>query len=234
MGRTPFTCKGGTHTEGSGRAAGPREGGQGWAEGTGQLSGAGREEGEAGVLKLKPKGPLGCRDGGTAKEGEEHKERNGGVTCSWRRVYCQDVTPGAFSMKRRALVMRKLACWERKRCSLNPPAPEKTQALRFLFLCPLTPRHWLAHSGTTVSTNALTRAGPKAPPLPSPLLRRPISRTRTTGMAQCSITDCTVNLSLSRAVMGRDRAMSRHHLQKEVTLCSRERPETRIFTEHLH
>lgn len=37
--------------------------------------------------------------------------------------------------------------------------------------------------------------------------------TSTIGTAYFSITDCTVNLSLSRAVTGRDKAISRHHLK---------------------
>lgn len=37
--------------------------------------------------------------------------------------------------------------------------------------------------------------------------------TSTIGTAYFSITDCTVNLSLSRAVTGRDNAISRHHLK---------------------
>lgn len=42
--------------------------------------------------------------------------------------------------------------------------------------------------------------------------------TSTIGTAYFSITDCTVNLSLSRAVTGRDRAISRHHLKNRKQL----------------
>ena len=48
----------------------------------------------------------------------------GSLTCSWRRVYCQVVTPGALSMKRRALVMRKLACGGQERHCLNATPPQ--------------------------------------------------------------------------------------------------------------
>lgn len=39
---------------------------------------------------------------------------------SWRRVYCQEVTPGALNMKRRALVMRKPAYVDRMGTVLIP------------------------------------------------------------------------------------------------------------------
>lgn len=42
--------------------------------------------------------------------------------------------------------------------------------------------------------------------------------TSTIGTAYFSITDCTVNLSLSRAVTGRERAISRHHLRDKKQL----------------
>lgn len=44
--------------------------------------------------------------------------------------------------------------------------------------------------------------------------------TSTVGTAYFNITDCTVNLSLSRAVTGRDNAISRHHLKKWKTACN--------------
>lgn len=91
---------------------------------------SGREE-EAGVLQLKPSGPLAAEEGDSQETGEDAATGKGGAcrgkggTWSWRSVYCQDVTPGALSMKRRALVMRKLICWEEERCSLNPQPPRR-------------------------------------------------------------------------------------------------------------
>ena len=106
------------------RAASPQQGGHGFPapesfpEWQGTAVGVRKGAREAGVLKLKPGGPLGCREGGavtdkrTQPPGKEESMTEEGrvVTCSRRRVYCQEVTPGAFSMKRRPLVKRKLAC----------------------------------------------------------------------------------------------------------------------------
>lgn len=84
-------------------------------------------------------------------------------------MYCQEVTPGAFSMKRRPLVTRKLACWERERHSCNPCPPEQDPGPEAPSPLPAHPQHWLAESRTPISTPTLPRAGPQAPPLPSPL-----------------------------------------------------------------
>lgn len=54
--------------------------------------------------------------------------------------------------------------------------------------------------------------------------------TSTTGTAYFSITDCTVNLSLSRAVTGRDKAISKHHLKNGEQL---EILATKTLTLHL-
>lgn len=99
-------------------------------------------------------------------------------------MYCQDVTPGAFSMKRRALVMRKLACWQHERCSLDALSTED-QALRLPFLCTFTLPTWLADSEIRLQSHAhlgLTLRLPHFLPC-SPAPRGPASRTRTTGMA---------------------------------------------------
>lgn len=52
---------------------------------------------------------------------EKHsREERAILAWSWRRVDCQEVTPGALNMKRRALVMRKPACGHRMGTVLMP------------------------------------------------------------------------------------------------------------------
>lgn len=41
------------------------------------------------------------------------------LTCSWRRVYCQEAIPGAWKMKRTALMIRNPACNSEMTLSLN-------------------------------------------------------------------------------------------------------------------
>lgn len=57
--------------------------------------------------------------------------------------------------------------------------------------------------------------------------------TSTIGTAYFNITDCTVNLSLSRAVTGRDNAISRHHLKKQKTACNfrKQDPSPALFSD---
>lgn len=114
MGRTPFTWERASPNEAPGALPSNRDR-------SGQRVGRGK-----GKQALRS-GSLGdpWAGGGRGSQGTSRgpslcgKRGEGGLTCSWRRVYCQVVTPGAFSMKRRALVMRKLACWGQKRCCLN-------------------------------------------------------------------------------------------------------------------
>lgn len=61
---------------------------------------------------------------------------------SWRRVYCQEVTPGALNMKRRALVMRKPAYVDRTGTVLIPREALSCRP----FLC--HSHDWFTHPST--------------------------------------------------------------------------------------
>lgn len=129
----------------------------------------GREGSRA--FKLKPETP-GLQVWGAVKtpgrdQGSGQRRKGGeeeGRTCSWRRVYCQVVTPGACSMKRRPLVMRKPAWWERRDAALFPQ--RGTRAPRLPVFCPSRPTPALAgtHWNPRFSTYMPTQVWP--PPLP--------------------------------------------------------------------
>lgn len=78
--------------------------------------GAGRK-GSSGVnLKLHSETPRAAE--GRSRTEKLNMEERVTLAWSWRRVYCHEVTPGALNTKRRALVMRKPACGDRRGIAL--------------------------------------------------------------------------------------------------------------------
>lgn len=120
----PFTWEGADHTEAPKelQARGRKKGGLPchmaipWVERTAVQGWEGKEGKEKSLRQSQRRPWAAEREGqtgpceGTGPTAQKHnKEERAILAWSWRRVYCQEVTPGALNMQRRALVMRKPA-----------------------------------------------------------------------------------------------------------------------------
>lgn len=83
--------------------------------------GAGRKGSSGANLKLHPETPRAAE--GRSRTEQLNREERVILAWSWRRVYCHEVTPGALKTKRRALVMRKPACGDRRGIALVTSLP---------------------------------------------------------------------------------------------------------------